>query len=155
MTITTGVPAGWYGDPQEPTSTLRYWNGTVWTEHVAPRVQVAPSPPGYSYAGQGWPQSSGPHGSVPGIGEETSDPLHWIVPTGRSWQTIAAGYVGLISLFTFFPGPFAIALGVLGLRAAGRQGSHGRGRAIFGIVAGCFGTLIAVTIVIGLFQGPA
>ena len=147
MTIATGVPAGWYGDPQEPTSTLRYWNGTGWTEHVAPRVQVAPSPPAYAYPPQAWAPSSAPAGSAQAFGEEPSDPMHWVLPTGRSWQTIAAGYVGLVSLFTFFPGPFAIALGVLGLRAASRQGSHGRVRAIFGIVSGIIGTFIAVLIV--------
>jgi hypothetical protein len=148
MTITTGVPAGWYDDPQEPTSTVRYWDGSTWTEHVAPRAQVAPTPPGHSYPGNVWPQSPAPHGSMAGIGEEPSDALHWVLPTGRSWQTIAAGYVGLVSLFTFFLGPVAIALGVLGLRAASRQGSHGRGRAIFGIVSGCIGTLIAIVILV-------
>ena len=139
MTIATGVPAGWYDDPADPTSTLRYWNGAVWTEHVAPRVQVAPWPPAHSYPGQPPVAQS--------TGEEPSDPMHWVVPTGRSWQTIAAGYVGLVSLFTFFPGPFAIALGVLGLRAANRQGSHGRVRAIFGIVTGSIGTIVAILIV--------
>jgi hypothetical protein len=141
MTITTGVPAGWYDDPQEPVSTLRYWNGAVWTEHVAPRVQVAPWPPVYPYPGQA------PQAVAQSLGEEPSDPMHWVLPTGRSWQTIAAGYLGLVSLFTFFPGPFAIALGVLGLRAASREGSHGRVRAIFGIVSGSIGTFIAVLIV--------
>jgi hypothetical protein len=155
MTITTGVPAGWYGDPQEPISSLRYWNGSAWTEHVAPRAQVAPSPQGYSFPGQGWPQQPpAPYGSAPGMGEEPSDVMHWVVPTGRSWQTIASGYLGLISLFTFFPGPFAIVLGVLGLRAASQQGSHGRIRAIFGIVSGSIGTFIAIVVVISLFQGP-
>ncbi len=147
MTMTTGVPAGWYGDPQEPTSTLRYWNGSAWTEHVAPRVPVPLSVPSHPYPAQ----FSAPSGT---LGEEPSDVLHWVLPTGRSWQTIAAGYVGLVSLFTFFLGPFAIALGVLGLRAARRQGSHGRVRAIFGIVSGCIGTAIAVAIVVGLLNGP-
>jgi hypothetical protein len=87
------------------------------------------------------------------MGEEPSDVMHWVVPTGRSWQTIASGYLGLISLFTFFPGPFAIALGVLGLRAASQEGSHGRVRAIFGIVSGSIGTFIAIAIVFDLLQG--
>src|SRR5688572_32884849 len=108
MTIATGVAAGWYADPQEPTWTLRYWNGSAWTEHVAPRVQAPPSYPGHSFPGQA------PYGSVSGGGEQPSDPLHWVVPAGRSWQTIAAGYVGLISLLVFPLGPVAIALGVLG-----------------------------------------
>ena len=137
MTIAAGFAAGWYADPQEPTWTLRYWNGISWTEHVAPRVQVAPSP----------------YGSGFGAGEEPSDPLHWVVPSGRSWQTIAAGYVGLVSLFTFFLGPIEIVLGVLGLRAAAQQQSHGRVRAIFGIVSGSIGTVIAILIVISLLKG--
>ena len=137
MTIATGVAAGWYADPQEPTWTLRYWNGSAWTEHVAPRVQVAP------------------YGSVSGGGEQPSDPLHWVVPAGRSWQTIAAGYVGLISLLAFPLGPVAIALGVFGLRAASRQGSHGRGRAIFGIVTGCIGSLLGIVVLGDLLDGPS
>ncbi len=148
MTIATGVAAGWYADPQEPTWTLRYWNGSAWTEHVAPRVQVAPAAPGYSSPGQGT------YGSASGGGEQPSDPLHWVVPAGRSWQTIAAGYVGLISLVAFPLGPIAIALGVLGLRAANRQGSHGRGRAVFGIVAGCIGSLVGILVLGDLLDGP-
>lgn len=37
-----GPPAGWYGDPNDPTA-WRYWDGRSWTEHVAPRI-VEPSP---------------------------------------------------------------------------------------------------------------
>lgn len=35
------VPAGWY--PDSVNGCLRYWDGTVWTEHTAPLV--APPPP--------------------------------------------------------------------------------------------------------------
>ncbi len=148
MTIAPGIAAGWYGDPQEPNWTLRYWNGSAWTEHVAPRVQVVPSPLGYSFPVQA------PHGHMPGVGQEPSDPLHWVVPTGRSWQTITAGYVGLVSLLAFPLGPVAIVLGVLGLRAAGQQGSHGRGRAIFGIVTGCLGSFFGILVLGDLLDGP-
>ena len=148
MTMATGVEAGWYSDPQEPTWTLRYWNGSAWTEHVAPRVQAAPPPPIYAYPGQP------PYGSTSGAGDEPSDPLHWVVPAGRSWQTIAAGYVGLISLLAFPLGPVAIVLGVLGLRAASRQGSHGRGRAVFGIMTGCIGSLIGLLVLGDSLDGP-
>lgn len=37
------APAGWYADPQGP-DTLRYWDGTSWTAHVAPVPQAAPAP---------------------------------------------------------------------------------------------------------------
>lgn len=36
------VPAAWYDDPEDPTQ-YRYWNGTEWTEHRAPkRIPAAP-----------------------------------------------------------------------------------------------------------------
>ena len=166
---TTGVLAGWYTDPLEPAATLRYWSGAEWTEHVAPRVPVASAPYAEPPYGQrpyptttpAWAAyGSAPHGSASsgppsGQGEHPSDALHWIVPTGRSWQTIAAGYVGLVSLLLFPLGPVAIVLGVLGLRAASRQGSHGRGRAIFGIVAGVIATLIGIAVLIDVLNGPS
>lgn len=31
------VPSGWYDDPEDPTQ-YRYWDGTQWTEHRAPRT---------------------------------------------------------------------------------------------------------------------
>ncbi len=88
-------------------------------------------------------------GARPGMGQEPTDPIHWLVPTGRSWQSIAAGYVGLFSFALFFLGPAAIVLGFLGLRAANQQGTHGRGRSIFGIVTGCVGTLFGLLVLFG------
>ena len=35
--------ANWYADPQDP-ARLRYWDGTAWTEHVAPAAPAAPIP---------------------------------------------------------------------------------------------------------------
>jgi membrane protease YdiL (CAAX protease family) len=32
--VTIGAPGGWYQDPTGATGWLRYWNGSVWTEHV-------------------------------------------------------------------------------------------------------------------------
>jgi hypothetical protein len=37
---TSGVVAGWYTDPYNP-SQLRWWDGTQWTDHVAPAVAPA------------------------------------------------------------------------------------------------------------------
>ena len=33
-TAASSVPAGWYADPSGEPATLRYWNGSDWTEHV-------------------------------------------------------------------------------------------------------------------------
>lgn len=35
LTPPTGPPSGWYPDPQQE-DTLRYWNGTSWTEQTRP-----------------------------------------------------------------------------------------------------------------------
>jgi hypothetical protein len=40
-------PAGWYVDPHQPAH-WRYWDGTAWTAHVAPRVVQQPRDP-YSF----------------------------------------------------------------------------------------------------------
>ena len=34
---TVAPPPGWYSDPNDPTLS-RWWNGTTWTEHSAPKV---------------------------------------------------------------------------------------------------------------------
>ena len=34
-------PAGWYADPERP-DTLRYWDGSQWTEHTHPGLPGAP-----------------------------------------------------------------------------------------------------------------
>jgi hypothetical protein len=142
MTSPASIPAGWYGDPQTRANSLRYWNGSTWTEHVAPRVQATAAP------AAGWgAQSAGGTSTMTGVGQSPRDAMHWLVPTGRPWQSIAAPYVGLISLALFFLGPVAIALGVVGVRAANRTGLHGRGRAVFGIVTGCLSTLVLVAFV--------
>ncbi|MBU2666883.1 zinc-ribbon domain-containing protein [Actinoplanes bogorensis] len=81
-------------------------------------------------------------GSRAGVGVAPSDPVHWLVPTGRSWQSIASGYLGLFGLFIWILGPFALGLGIWAVvRSLNEPGVHGRGRAIFGIVAGVIGTL--------------
>jgi hypothetical protein len=42
MTQDQQAPAGWYLDPQRP-ETQRYWDGTHWTDHIAPRASATPS----------------------------------------------------------------------------------------------------------------
>ncbi|MET8564030.1 phospholipid scramblase-related protein [Streptomyces flaveolus] len=41
MTTQSNTPAGWYPDPHGAAQTLRYWDGTQWTEHTNPAQQGA------------------------------------------------------------------------------------------------------------------
>ena len=89
---------------------------------------------------QQWPAPQWPaqQGSMAASGP--TDAVHWMLPVGRSWQSITAGYVGLVSLVIWVLGPVAIWLGIWAMQKA-RTGGHGRGRAIFAIVTGTLGTL--------------
>lgn len=146
------MTSGWYDDGVTP-GVERWFDGTEWSEHTRP-VWVAPvpvaqaSPYGQPYpvaGGQQWPGQQGgapqwpaQHGSMATSGP--SDAVHWMLPVGRSWQSITAGYVGLLSLGLWALGPVAIWLGIWAIQKA-RTGGHGRGRAIFAIVTGTLGTL--------------
>ncbi|WP_394428983.1 phospholipid scramblase-related protein [Streptomyces sp. SGAir0957] len=48
MTTQSNTPAGWYPDPQGAPQSLRYWDGSQWTEHThaqAPAAQQPQVPP--------------------------------------------------------------------------------------------------------------
>ncbi|MET8147381.1 hypothetical protein ACIBSW_25730 [Actinoplanes sp. NPDC049668] len=62
------------------------------------------------------------------------------MPTGRSWQSIAAGYVALFAIVLWFLGPVALGLGIWALAKASRGHGHGRGRAVFAVVVGVLAT---------------
>jgi hypothetical protein len=70
------------------------------------------------------------------------------VPTGRSGQSIAAGYVALFATVVWVLGPVAIWLGVSALRTSNRTGVHGCGRAWFGIVVGALASLLMLATVV-------
>ncbi len=62
--------------------------------------------------------------------------MRMLLPVGRSFWAIAAGYLGLVSIL-FLPAPFALATGILAvLDIKKNPEKHGMGRAIFGIVMG-------------------
>jgi hypothetical protein len=82
--------------------------------------------------------------AVPGFGESPKDVAHWLIPVGRSWQSITAGYLGIFGLLIWPLAPFAVWLGVWALVNASRTGGHGRGRAIFAIVSGSGVSLVAL-----------
>lgn len=84
---------------------------------------------------------------APRLGDDAA--MRWLLPVGRSPWAIAAGYLGLFSLLLVF-GPFAIGAGVLGLRQiSANPRMHGKGRAVFGIVAGALATVLLVLILAG------
>jgi hypothetical protein len=109
------APPGWYADPWLPHQ-VRWFDGVQWTPHAAPAQQGA--------------ADAGPDSA-----------LHWMLPVGRSWQSITAGYVGLFAVVIVFLGPVALGLGTWGLVVARRRDGHGTGRSVFAMVAGLWGTL--------------
>ena len=148
------VAPGWYPDGVTP-GVERWFDGTTWHEVTRP---VAPPTTGQPYAS--WGQAYGPTGqSSPPAGQWPAGPpsgqpeswfalgpqdaAHWLVPVGRSWQSITAGYLGLFGLFLFVTAPLAVWLGIWALQVA-KRGGHGRGRAWFGIVTGVIGTGLGI-----------
>lgn len=70
-----------------------------------------------------------------------------LLPVGRSFYAIAAGYFGLFSLIVF-PAPLALLFGILGLRDIKRHPEKGgRGRAIFGVVMGTIFSAVLLMLV--------
>ncbi|MDX2548171.1 phospholipid scramblase-related protein [Streptomyces sp. WI04-05B] len=53
MTTQSNIPAGWYADPHGAAQTLRYWDGSRWTDDTSTDQQQAQQPQGQS---QGQPQ---------------------------------------------------------------------------------------------------
>ena len=69
--------------------------------------------------------------------------LAWAIPINRSGLAIAAGYVALLTLPVLIAGPIAVLLGILAFRDIKRHPEKlGKGRALFAIIYGGFGTLV-------------
>jgi hypothetical protein len=88
---------------------------------------------------------------APGLGEEPADPVHWLLPLGRSWQSLVGGYVALFAIFIWILGPVSLIFGLLGLYASHRTGVHGRGRAWFAVVVGVLATASSIWLLRYLF----
>lgn len=125
MPVPSLPPAGWYPDPVQP-GWVRWFDGTAWTGTVSPAAQPV-----------------APHFAQPAVlpAGAAHDDLRWVLPVGRTWQSVAAGYVALFAVLVWPLGPACLALGVAGLRAADRKGLGGRGRSWFGVVVGALSTL--------------
>ena len=111
------TPAGWYDDPGAPGSgSLRWWDGAVWTEHVAPRPTMAAQPAQPTVAAQpAQPTASGypaayPMGLQVAYGKPTATPDG--VPLANVWLRLAAkiidgvitGVLVLLLTAPFIPG---------------------------------------------------
>jgi len=85
--------------------------------------------------------------TAPGIGDVEKS-LRFILPIGRSWLAIVAGYLGLFSLLPGF-GLLAILFGVLALHDLRKHPEKfGSGRAIFAIVMGVLCTVFWIALAI-------
>lgn len=110
-----GVPAGWY--PVQG-GNQRYWDGTAWTDHVAPAPGSPPGPkppgpaaqpgsgfpPGVGDAGPAWnnPQGQVPFGQPPvpfGVADPTA-----VTADDRTMATV----LHVLGLFTGFIGPLIL-----------------------------------------------
>ena len=80
-----------------------------------------------------------------------NDPvMRAILPVGKAPMAIAAGWAGMISLLCCFLGPVAVVLSIVALVDLNRDPEkRGKGRAIFGLVAGSIATLLAILFLIG------
>jgi hypothetical protein len=74
--------------------------------------------------------------------------LHWVVPVGRSWQSVVAGYLALFSIVVWVLGPLALGLGVWALARARREKARGTGRAVFAVVVGLLSTFATGAVVV-------
>jgi hypothetical protein len=72
--------------------------------------------------------------------------MRMLLPVGRSWLAIVAGYLGLFALVVF-PAPLALVAGAIAVWDLRRHPEkRGWGRAGFAVVAGALGTAALVAI---------
>ena len=78
---------------------------------------------------------------------ESDAAMRILLPVNRSGYSIAAGYLGLISIL-LIPAPFALLFGFLGIRdIKNNDEKHGMGRAIFGIAMGAIFSIFLLFII--------
>lgn len=79
MTTQSNTPAGWYPDPHGAAQTLRYWDGTQWTEHTNPAQQgagqVPPQQAGDAKVQRQVQQQAGVAAGGPGGGTLFTEPV--------------------------------------------------------------------------------
>jgi len=79
--------------------------------------------------------------------------MRMLIPVGRSFWAIAAGYLGLVSVL-MCPAPLALVTGIIAIIDIKKHPDrHGMGRAIFGIVMGAIFTLIGLVVIVAALAG--
>ena len=79
---------------------------------------------------------------------ESDVTMRILLPVNRSGYSIAAGYLGLISIL-LIPAPFALLFGLLGVRdIKSNSDKQGMGRAIFGIAMGAIFSILLLFFII-------
>jgi len=72
----------------------------------------------------------------PSYSIENDAGMRILLPIGRSWWAIAAGYLGLFSLL-ILPAPLALICGIIGIIDIRKNPEkHGMGRCIFAVIIG-------------------
>jgi hypothetical protein len=95
VTTQSNTPAGWYPDPHGAAQTLRYWDGTQWTEHTNPAQQAAGQVPQQQAA----PQQAAQQQAAPQFPQQqAADPK--VQRQVQQQAGVAAGGPGGGSLFT-------------------------------------------------------
>ncbi|MGQ4390594.1 phospholipid scramblase-related protein [Streptomyces sp. SAS_270] len=97
MTTHSNTPAGWFPDPQGAPQTLRYWDGSQWTEHTSPdqQAQAAQQVPQQAQPG---PQQA--YGKQEAYGQQAPVPDPRVQQQVQQQAGVAAGAAGGGSLFT-------------------------------------------------------
>jgi hypothetical protein len=93
-----------------------------------------------------------PSGPAESLGENAG--IRLLLPVGRSFWAIAAGYAGLFAVL-FLPAPIALILGIIAIYDIKiHPKRHGMGRAIFGVVMGAiFTVLLILAVICGAMKG--
>jgi hypothetical protein len=93
-----------------------------------------------------------PPAPIEPLGENAG--IRLLIPVGRSFWAIAAGYAGLFAVLVL-PAPIALILGIIAIYDIKTHPKrHGMGRAIFGLVMGAlFTALLLFLLVIGAMSG--
>jgi hypothetical protein len=102
-TPSPNVSAGWYPDPDRPHS-QRYWDGTSWTDQIAPLAESAAAIPTKATPAITWPKATSYLGAaaiiVGTIGPWATSALESIAGTSTDGKwCIFAGVLALVLLF--------------------------------------------------------